>query len=210
VNANQLRAENLTCMRGDRRLFTHLDVRVSSGELLYLEGKNGSGKTTLLRSLCSLFEPDQGKITWNGQPIGDLGDAFHQDLLYLGHHSGIKLELTPLENLRIACALDGIEVEEEDLWQALSGVGLKGFEDLPAKMLSQGQKRRVALARLLANDSPLWILDEPFTALDVGAVEMLQRVIVDHVARGGLVVLTTHQEVELTSGHAQRIRLGED
>lgn len=208
MNLDQLRAENLTCIRGDRRLFSDLALSLSSGELLYLQGENGSGKTTLLRSLCGLFIPDRGAIFWNNQPVASLGEAFHNNLLYLGHHSAIKLELTPLENLRFACVLNELSFTEDSLWQALTRVGLKGFEDLPAKILSQGQKRRAALARLLVDDSPLWILDEPFTALDVAAVEMLQQVITDRIADGGMVILTTHQEVGLTSGQVKRISLG--
>ena len=209
---NHLRAENLCCIRGDRQLFSGLDLSVASGELLYLQGANGSGKTTLLRSLCGLFLPDAGDISWNGTPTHQLEESFYRNLLYFGHHAAIKLELTALENLRLNIQLggcqNGSQVHDDALWAALADVGLSGFEDLPCKMLSQGQKRRVALARLLVDTAPLWILDEPFTALDVAAVEMLQKVIAGHVERGGLVILTTHQEVALTSGQVKHVRLG--
>lgn len=208
MSANQLRAENLCCIRGDRQLFSGLDLSLSSGELLHLQGENGSGKTTLLRSLCGLFLLDAGNIIWNGTPTRQLGELFYCDLLYFGHHSAVKLEFTPLENLRFNCRMNGVQPAEDDLWAALTDVGLTGFEDLPTRMLSQGQKRRVALARLLISKSPLWILDEPFAALDVGAVEMLQQVIADHVEAGGLVMLTTHQEVALSCRQIEPIRLG--
>ncbi len=208
MNLDHLQAHSLTCIRGDRRLFSDLSVSLKSGELLYLQGANGAGKTTLLRTLCGLFYPDEGHISWNGDKTQKVQDIFNQSLLYIGHQPAVKLELTPLENLRIACALDAQDVAEESLWTALEKVGLRGFEDLPAKMLSQGQKRRVSLARLFVSTAPLWVLDEPFNALDVEAVEMLQTVISNHIAKGGMAILTTHQEVPLTSGEVQRLRLG--
>lgn len=208
MSANELQAHALTCIRGDRRLFTDLSQSLRSGELLYLQGANGTGKTTLLRTLCGLFEPDSGYISWNNESVDSIGEEFFRHLLYIGHQSAIKMELTPLENLRIACALDGLSPTASGLWQALEQVGLSGFEDLPAKMLSQGQKRRVGLARLFLSDASLWVLDEPFNALDVHAVEMLQQVIARHIEQGGMAVLTTHQEVPLTSGEVLRLRLG--
>lgn len=209
MSSDQLRAHSLTCIRGDRRLFVDLSLTLSSGELLYLQGANGSGKTTLLRTLCGLFEPDEGHISWNNESTASLAEDFFQNLLYIGHQPAIKLELTPYENLRIICALEGFSAAEETIWQALEQVGLYGFEDLPCKMLSQGQKRRVSLARLFLSKAVLWILDEPFNALDVAAVEMLQQVISRHVEQGGLAVLTTHQEVPLTSAAIKHLRLGD-
>ncbi len=204
-----LQAEGLTCIRGDRCLFSGLSVSVRSGELLYLQGANGVGKTTLLRALCGLFHPDEGQISWNGRPIKAIGEEFFSRLLYIGHQSAIKLEFTPLENLRISCALDGLYPEDGVLWHVLERAGLRGFEDLPARMLSQGQKKRVGLARLFVNDALLWVLDEPFNGLDAGAVEMLQEVISRHVAKRGMVILTTHQEVPLASDGLRCLRLGE-
>jgi heme exporter protein A len=203
-----LEAQNLSCTRGDRELFTDLNFKLESGTLLYVEGPNGSGKTTLLRAVCGLFLPTDGDILWQGENTRSLAEDFRKDVIYLGHHNGIKLDLSGLENLHIASVLDGDNVAEEQLWNALEQMGLSGFEDLPTRSLSQGQKRRVALARLLINSARLWILDEPFTALDVAAVERLQAVIAEHVTNGGIVMLTTHQEVALTSGQVNRLQLG--
>jgi len=204
-----LEAQNLCCTRGDRELFTDLNFKLEPGTLLYVEGPNGSGKTTLLRAICGLFLPTDGDILWQGENTRSLAEDFRKDVIYLGHHNGIKLDLSGLENLRVASVLDGDKVSEEQLWNALEQMGLSGFEDLPTRSLSQGQKRRVALARLLINSARLWILDEPFTALDVAAVEQLQAVIAEHINQDGIVMLTTHQEVDLTSGQVDRLQLGQ-
>lgn len=199
---------DLECTRGDRRLFSRLGFRLDPGTLLHVQGRNGSGKTTLLRALCGLLLPQAGEIRWRGENIQDLKEEYGRELLYLGHLNGIKQDLTALENLRVAATLAGQPPAEERLEGALRRLGLGGFEDLPTRVLSQGQKRRVALARLPVSQARLWILDEPFTALDSGAVELLQDFITDQLAAGGLVILTTHQEVPLTSGRIQRLRLG--
>jgi len=209
MNNQHLQVKQLACIRGDRHLFSELDIQLNSGQLLYLQGRNGSGKTTLLRTLCGLFHPDAGEVLWCGEKVSDLGELFYKDVLFVGHAPGIKLELTPVENLRIYSRLHGLDVGDEALWNALQELGLKGFEDLPARMLSAGQKRRIALARLCIDKAPLWVLDEPFTALDVGAVDLLQKIIADHVSSGGMVILTTHQEVKLPDHQVQRLRLGE-
>jgi heme exporter protein A len=203
-----LQASNLSCVRGDRRLFRGIDFTLSPGELLYVHGHNGSGKTTLLRTLCGLILQDEGEISWMGENIRALREDFSRDLLYLGHKNGIKGDLTGIENLRIASTLDGFDVSEREAWDALERIGLDGHEDLPAKVLSQGQHRRVALARLMVNKARLWVLDEPFNALDTGAVGLLQTVIRDHLDHEGMVVLTTHQEVPLTAGHSKTLKLG--
>jgi heme exporter protein A len=203
-----LEVVNLECQRGDRRLFTDLGFSLEKGELLHLHGHNGSGKTTLLRTICGLIQPTQGEVRWDGANIRELREEFSRDLVYVGHKNGIKDDLTGVENLRISCALDGIPISQEQAWDALERMGLQGHEDLPTKVLSQGQKRRVSLARLLVNRSPIWILDEPFTALDKAAVGMLQSVISGHVQEGGMVILTTHQEVSLTQGQVKQLQLG--
>ncbi|KXX65342.1 cytochrome c biogenesis heme-transporting ATPase CcmA [Marichromatium gracile] len=203
-----LEVVQLECRRGDRLLFSALDVEVGGGTLLHVRGRNGSGKTTLLRALCGLFTPERGEIRWRGTPIAELGDEYHRDLLYFGHLNGIKGDLTGVENLRVTTTLDGERLDEQVLWAALARIGLQGFEDLPTRMLSQGQKKRVALARLVLSRAPLWVLDEPFTALDTAAVALLETLIAEHVAGGGIVVLTTHQDVPLTSGQVARLDLG--
>jgi heme exporter protein A len=204
-----LEATELECTRGDRCLFSGLNLRLDAGELLHVQGKNGSGKSTLLRALSGLFQPSAGEIRWNGTAIDELREEFGREVLSLGHKSGIKGELTALENLHFSAALNGETVTEKQAWQALEQVGLRGFEDLPSKHLSQGQKRRVTLAQLLVTQTKLWVLDEPFSALDAGAVEQLQGWIATHIANGGMAILTTHQEVELTRGALQQLKLGE-
>ncbi len=206
-NNKSLEVKNLQCTRGDRELFTGLSFELKSNQLMMLEGRNGSGKTTLLRSLCGLYLADCGNIFWNGVPIKKQDEAYRKELLYLGHHNAIKGELSVLENLRFNTMLAGEAVEESDLMEALDAIGLYAFEDFSSSQLSQGQKRRVALARLLLSNASLWILDEPFVALDVAAVELLQAIIAKHVEKGGMVMLTTHQEVPLTSGEIMRISL---
>jgi len=200
-----LEADNLECVRGERRLFAGLSFRLEAGELLYLQGKNGAGKTSLLRMLIGLLPPEAGAIRWQGASIKS--DEFHADLCYLGHLNAIKEELTPLENLLAAARLADEELSEEEAIDALEQVGLAGREDLACKYLSQGQKRRVALARLVKEKRPLWILDEPFVALDVAAVNWLAGIISGHLQRGGLAVMTTHQLVNIPAGKVRELRL---
>ena len=205
----ELEVHALSCVRGDRVLFRDLSFTVGSGELLHLKGRNGSGKTTLLRALAGLLLPESGEIRWNGSNIRRLREEYSRHLLYLGHLNGIKGDLTAVENLRISATLDGFSLSEPRAWELLAEIGLRGHEDLPSKHLSQGQKRRVALARLLANDARMWVLDEPFTALDVAAVQLLQDVIRRHVEDGGMAVITTHQEVAMIGEHTRTVVLGQ-
>jgi len=204
----RLQVTDLSCMRGDRCLFSGLGFSLASGQLLHLKGHNGSGKTTLLRTLAGLLQAESGEIRWNGEPLRRVRQEFHAELLYLGHLNGLKGDLSAVENLRIDSAIRGQAMSEQAAWQTLDDIGLRGYEDLPSKYLSQGQKRRVALARLWVNRAALWILDEPFSALDVAAVAELQKVIRGHLERGGMAILTTHQEVELTSGEVLTLELG--
>ena len=204
-----LEVKNLQCIRGDRELFTELSFTLKANQLMMLEGRNGSGKTTLLRALCGLYLPDQGEVLWQNQSIKEQDEAYRCELLYLGHLNAIKPDLTVLENLRINTLLAGEKVSDDELMSALDTIGLYAFEDFPASQLSQGQKRRVALARLLVSKATLWILDEPFVALDIAAVELLQSIIARHVDNGGMVILTTHQEVPLTSGKIKRLLLND-
>jgi heme exporter protein A len=203
-----LQIDGLSCVRGDRVLFTNLNFGIEPGELLRIEGHNGSGKTTLLRALAGLLLPETGQILWNGKNIRNLREEYSRHLLYLGHLNGIKGDLSAVENLRVAAVLNGFALTEGRAWEILGEIGLHGHEDLPSKHLSQGQKRRVALARLLANAARVWILDEPFTALDVAAVELLQAVIRRHVADGGMAIVTTHQEVAMLGQHTRTVTLG--
>jgi heme exporter protein A len=200
-----LEADNLECVRGERRLFAGLGFKLEAGELLYLQGKNGAGKTSLLRMLIGLLPPEAGEIRWKGQSIKS--DEFRGDLCYLGHLNAIKEELTPLENLLAAAHLADEDLSEDDAIDALEQVGLAGREDLACKYLSQGQKRRVALARLVKERRPLWILDEPFVALDVAAVDWLAGIISSHLQRGGLAVMTTHQLVNIPAGTVRELRI---
>jgi heme exporter protein A len=202
-----LEVRNLECMRGDHRLFTGLNFTLEGGELLRLRGSNGSGKTSLLRTLCGLLEPAEGEVLWRGKNIRAQRDEFNAELLYLGHSNGVKAELTGFENLQINNALRGSLLSEGQLYTALEEIGLGGREDLPTQVLSQGQKRRVALARLLLSDAALWVLDEPFTALDVNAVAQLAKLIEGHLQKGGMVVYTTHQEVEMRAGACREVNL---
>lgn len=193
-------------MRGERRLFAGLSFRLDPGELLYLQGRNGAGKTSLLRMLIGLLPPESGEIRWQDRSIKS--DDFRADLCYLGHLNAIKEELTPLESLLAAARLADEELSEDDAIDALEQVGLAGREDLACKYLSQGQKRRVALARLVKERRPLWVLDEPFVALDVAAVDWLAGLISEHLQRGGLAVMTTHQLVDIPAGTVRELRLG--
>ena len=203
-----LESADLTCIRGDRTLFSALNFNVQPGELLHLKGHNGSGKTSLLRILSGLMLQAEGEVRWNGENIRKLRDEFQSELLYIGHLPGIKGDLTALENLRVNNAMGGNTISEDIAWEALGKIGLKGREDLPARVLSQGQQRRVALARMLVSKAKLWILDEPFTALDVKAVAMLQNVLQEHVKNGGMIILTTHQNFSVASIEVRELHLG--
>jgi heme exporter protein A len=204
-----LEAIDLHCARGERRLFSALSFTLRGGELLRIGGPNGSGKTSLLRIACALLEPTRGEVRWAGENIRRLQEEFWRQIVYIGHASAIKDDLSSAENLRVACALAGIRVQPARIGEALRELGLGGCENLPTRVLSQGQRRRVALARLaLSEATPLWILDEPFAALDVAAVERVQNLIAEHLARGAAVVLTTHLETRITAATTLRIDLG--
>ncbi|MGB7989567.1 MAG: cytochrome c biogenesis heme-transporting ATPase CcmA [Candidatus Methylophosphatis roskildensis] len=205
-----LEVDQLACMRGDALLFRGLSFRLEGGALLHVAGRNGAGKTSLLRMLCGLMIPEAGEIRWRGTPIRAQREEYHGELLYLGHANAVKDEFSALENLLVACAVAGRAVSETQALAALEAIGLAHRIDLDAKHLSQGQRRRVALARLLlAQAIPLWILDEPFTALDAPAVALLARTIEVHLAGGGAVIYTTHQDVPIASTSLKRIDVGE-
>jgi heme exporter protein A len=200
-----LEATGLDCARGGRMLFRGLSLSLRGGERLRIAGANGSGKTSLLRILCGLLSPDAGEVRWQGSAISRLREEYSKQLLYLGHAAAVKDELTPAENLRITCTLAGVTVVENAVEESLGRFGLSGMQS-PVKKLSQGQKRRAALARLPLSESiPLWLLDEPYAALDAAATRLVEELVDGHVARGGAVVLTTHQDTRF--GAAQVIDL---
>lgn len=192
-----LEISNLACSRGDHRLFSGLSFKLERGQIMQVQGANGSGKTSLLRTLCGFMMPDDGDIIWGGQSTRDLAEDYCADMLYLGHLNAIKDELSALENLQISAGISGVELNEKEAIAALRRMGLRGRERLSTKVLSQGQRRRVALARLLVNDAKLWILDEPLAALDVGAVVLIQELIAEHLAQDGMVIFTTHQPLQV-------------
>ena len=202
-----LEACKLACVRGERRLFADIGFRLEGGELLYLQGSNGSGKTSLLRILCGLAPPATGEVRWRDTPISRHGENYRRELCYLGHQNAIKEELTPLENLLSAARIADQALDADTALDALQTFGLSGHEELACRYLSQGQKRRVALARLCYERRTLWILDEPFVALDSAAIALLSSLIAAHLQRGGLVVLTTHQTVNVTAGAIHQLRL---
>ncbi|HOM13114.1 MAG TPA: cytochrome c biogenesis heme-transporting ATPase CcmA [Rubrivivax sp.] len=192
-----LELHDLACVRGRRRLFRGLNATLRPGQLLRVSGANGAGKTSLLRMLCGLMAPAQGRVLWQGQELKRVRDGFHRQLIYLGHAAALKDDLTPLENLRVAARLGGDAPDDAAALQALADAGLSGREHLPARVLSQGQRRRAALARLPLGAARLWVLDEPFNALDTAATAWLLGLIEAHLDRGGMVVLTSHQPVGL-------------
>ena len=198
--------EKLTCVREDRILFKELCFSVKAGQIVQLEGPNGVGKTSLFRLVIGLSTPYAGKVYWQNTPIQDDRETFYQHLLYLGHKTGIKPELTALENLQFFQHLQP-SYSHADLWEILAKVGLAGYEEVMTAQLSAGQQRRVALARLWLNDCPLWVLDEPFTALDKSGVKVLENLFLAHVARGGCILLTTHQDLSLDAKHLVKVTL---
>jgi len=200
-----LEAVDLECERGGKILFRALGFALRAGERLRIAGANGSGKTSLLRILCGLLPPNAGEVRWKASAIGGLREEYSKQLVYLGHAPAVKDDLTAAENLAISCRLAGMPVSTRAVQQALARLGLSGIDHF-VKRLSQGQRRRAALARLALSESlPLWLLDEPFAALDAAATRVVEELIDGHVARGGAVVFTTHQETRI--GAAQVIEL---
>jgi heme exporter protein A len=191
-----LEAADLACERGGRKLFYRMSFAVANGDTVRITGANGSGKTSLLRILCGLLTPTEGEVRWNGARIQDLKEDYARHLVYLGHAPAVKDELTGAENLRAACALAGLAVSAGQLRDALAHFGVPG--DKAVRQLSQGQRRRAALARLVVSwAAPVWLLDEPFTALDAGAAQLTRALLGEHAQRGGSVVYSTHQSVDL-------------
>ncbi|MGF0334829.1 cytochrome c biogenesis heme-transporting ATPase CcmA [Ectopseudomonas toyotomiensis] len=204
-----LEAVALSCERDWRMLFEQLHFALQPGDMLQISGPNGSGKTSLLRLIAGLRQPTSGDILLQGQALAEQRSELARNLLWIGHAAGIKGLLTAEENLAWLCALHR-PASREAIWQALEAVGLRGFEDVPCHTLSAGQQRRVALARLcLADTPPLWVLDEPFTALDKSGVAQLEGHLADHCERGGVVVLTTHHSLQCTPATYRDLDLGQ-
>ena len=198
----------LACERGGLRLFSDLGFALGGGGLLRVRGNNGSGKTTLLRTLAGLTRPAAGTVRWRGSDIGELGEDYRRNMLFLGHTPAVKDELTVLENLEFASRISGLEISESKIKNALEQLGIARLSDLPAGHLSQGQRRRTALARLaLPKPAPLWLLDEPFAALDGEAIGCVSALCAAHLAAGGLLVLTSHQEVPIATTAVQILEL---
>ena len=203
-----LEVTQLACTRGERTLFRGVSFKLERGGLLHVAGENGSGKTSLLRIVCGLGAADAGEVRWRGEPIRELRETYSRDVVYLGHANALKDDLTAGENLLVACALAGRATTRDAAPEALIAFGLAACLHLPVRALSQGQKRRSALARLaLSMAAPLWILDEPFTALDAAAVTQLEQRIMDYVAGGGGVIFTTHQDAAIGAHVTQRVDL---
>ena len=199
----------LECVRGERTLFTGVNFELTPQTLLEVRGANGSGKTSLLRLLCGLATPASGGIAWNGSDIRSSREEYYGEIAYIGHLNAIKDELSGLENLRFSARVAGLVSTAASADAALRELGLDGFQHLPCNALSQGQRRRVALARLhLSAARPLWILDEPFAALDGAACALVHALLESHLQQGGMVVVSTHHDITITARSTQRIELG--
>jgi heme exporter protein A len=202
-STHQLQGKYLSCIRDDRELFTDLSFSVHAGQVLLLEGKNGSGKTSLLRIICGFREPDSGTVSWCEEEIPQ--SQYYSDMAYVGHMDGIKKELTVHENLRLSMALG--QPGKLTIQQALDKVQLTGYDDTLIQALSAGQKRRLSLARLLITHNVLWILDEPFTSLDKQGIELIELLMAEHCKNGGMIVMTSHHDVNLNGVDVKTIRL---
>jgi heme exporter protein A len=203
---NQLEASDLTCERGEETIFDGLDVRARSTEVLQLKGRNGSGKTSLLRILCGLARPAAGSIRWNGVDIRTDPEAFRRHIGYIGHRRAVCEDLTPLENVQFANALETPRPAAA-CREALARVELSHVAEIPARLLSAGQNQRTALARLLVSDAACWFLDEPFTALDLDGRKIIETIIAEHAAAGGMSVVATHQPMTLRGVEAKTLLL---
>lgn len=210
---NRLSVNQLGCICGDRVLFKNLSFELASGKILYVQGENGSGKTTLLRTLCGLSMPAVGGIQWNEQSVKSLAEDYYGQVLYIGHQAGIKDDLTAVENILFSLTLAGYATDRSQAIAALEALGIARCADLPSRVLSQGQKRRIALAQLWLQDipeqTPMWILDEPFTALDRNMINNLTQHIEKYINSGGIVVFTSHQTPEFDAALVQSLTLGE-
>ena len=202
-----LAAHNLSCQRGERTLFGALSFALEPGWLLHVRGANGSGKTSLLRLVAGLALPAAGKVQWNGRAITADAESYRGSLLYLGHAPALKDDFSAVENLCLASRLAGEHIDEELACETLGRWGLKGRTQLPCRSLSQGQRRRVGLARLALTTRPLWLLDEPLASLDAEATVLLESLLERHLAQGGLALLTTHQPIATPAARTRELLL---
>jgi len=202
-----LQTRDLSCVKDDRVLFEGMNLSLDAGQILLVEGKNGSGKTSLLRILTGLSLPESGDVLWQGRPISEVGADYYEQVNYVGHHDGIKRDLTCLENLRLVQAMG--KPLPIDLDEALDKVNLYRFGDNYVATLSAGQKRRLALARLVVTEALLWIMDEPFTSLDKASMAMFQEMFEQHLEKGGVIVLTSHHDIEMPQSDVVRLNLSE-
>jgi len=202
-----LEVTKLTCVRGTRRLFRDLNFSASAGELVELRGPNGSGKTSLLRILCGLASPAAGEVRWNGRNIRKLGEEYFASVAYLGHQNAVKDELTAIENLKISSAVAGTTLNDREASDILTRVGLTQQQNLPARVLSAGQRRRLGMTRLLTSRAKLWILDEVLTSLDETAMNLSRDFITEHLKKDGIAIIATHQDLNLAVPKIQQLRL---
>ena len=203
----ELQASNLAVFRGEHCLFAGLNLAVGRGQVLQVSGDNGSGKTTLLRGLCTFVPLEEGSVSWRGVTLPEKRDQFFSELTYIGHHEGLKGDLSVIENLQASASLSG--ADSSLIPASIDRVGLSVQAELPCRALSAGQRRRVTLARLLVAQTPLWILDEPLTSLDVHGKALVESLITEHVGNGGIVVYTTHQPLTLGDCDVQVLRLSD-
>ena len=207
VACKLLKVQGLTCFRQNRCLFAELNFSLAAGDICQVEGPNGAGKSTLLRALLGLFRPDEGEVLWQGKNVAKQQELFFQDVIYLGHKFAINADLTPLQNLQSWSDLH--LTHNQDFEFALAQVGLAGLEHIPCHSLSAGQHRRVALARLWLSAAKLWVLDEPFTAIDKAGVALLQQQFAKHMSNGGSVLITTHQDLSMQFDSLKQVKLGQ-
>ncbi|AYM87254.1 MULTISPECIES: cytochrome c biogenesis heme-transporting ATPase CcmA [Pseudoalteromonas] len=201
-----LHIKSVTCIKQERCLFADLNFSLNSGQIMQLAGPNGAGKTSLLRIVAGFSVPDEGAIFYNQQAITKHYEEYATDLLFIGHKTGVNVQLSALENVRHWLHINGY-TNEPDLYPILAKLGLVGLEDVPVRMLSAGQQRRVALVRLWLSDAKLWVLDEPFTALDKNGVAFLQQRFSEHLKSGGAILLTTHQDLTTQFENLQTVTL---